>query len=256
MSSFKKIIPIIFILLAGLPSCMEQKLLFNFKENVNNEFFRDIPGIGAADYLGQPVTKSASELEVYLTTFSEKYFEKDGLLEYSVLNDSTKLPFARYWSVQGYSQGLYLIRYPFTYTIISKKTGKSFDYVVDGVVFFAIKYNSNGSTLGIMPAYFGIVNEEDNLILFDTPLTLKKDKDNYYLQRGKKDKGLNGLLFMPADFPAQPVHLGQTLTIKKIVNLDPNKVGGYKPLVFDIAKIFRDPNALEFHFIETIHLNK
>ena len=255
MLSFKRIIPIIFILLAGMQSCMEQKLLFNFKKDVNEDFFRDIPGIGTADYMGQTVTKKASKLEIYLTTFSEKYFEKNDLLEYSELNDSTKLPFAKYWSVQGYSQGLYLIRYPFTYTIISKKTGKSFDYAVEGVVFFSIKYNSNGSTLGIMPAYFGIVNQEDNLILFDTPLTLKKDKDKYFLEREKKDKGLNGLLFIPADFPTQPVQSGQTLIIKKIVNLDPNKIGGYKPLVFDIGKIFRDPNALEFRFINTIHLN-
>lgn len=255
MSSFKKIVPIVLLLIAGFSSCMEQRILFNFETDVNGDFFRDVPGIGA-DYLGQPVTHKASKIEVYLTNFSEKYFEKDGLLEFSELNDSTTLPFAKYLAVEGYSQGLYLLKYSFTYSVANKRTGKSFDHEAGGVVFFAIKHNGAGNTLGIMPAYFGIVNEEDNLIAFNTPLTLKKDKNKYYLKQQRRNKKLSGLLFMPADFPAGPVKAGQTVKIEKIVNLDPNKIGGYKPLVFDIAKIFRDPNALEFHFIDTISLKR
>lgn len=255
MSSFKKIIPIVLLLMACLSSCMEQRMLFNFKTDVNRDFFREVPGIGA-DYLGQPVTKKADKIEVYLASFSEKYFEKDDLLEFSELNDSTALPFAHYLAVKGYSQGLYLIKYSFTYSVTNEKTGKSFDNMADGVVFFAIKQNGAGNTLGIMPAYFGIVNEEDNLIAFATPLTLKKDKGKYYLKQQRRNKNLNGLLFMPAGFPAAPAKPGQSLTIEKIVNLDPNKIGGYKPLVFDISKIFHDPHAMEFHFVNTIHFNK
>ncbi len=239
-----------------LPSCMEQKIIFSFEHDVNKKFFREIPGLGDATYLGQPVTQKANAVEIYLSTFDEKYVEKDNLLEYTELNDSTTIPFARYWEVDGYSQDLYLLKYSFTYTVTNKETGKSFDSPTDGVLFFTVKHNGRGNTLGITPCYFGIVNEEDNLIIFDTPLSLKKDNDQYYLKLQKRNKKLNGLLFMPADFPPQPKGPEQKFNIEKIVRLDPNKVGGYKPLVFDISKIFHDPNALEFHYVDTIHLTQ
>jgi hypothetical protein len=235
---------------------MEQRILFNSETDINKEYFRDVPGIGAADYLGKPVTKKASELEIYCTNFSEKYFEKDNVLEISEFSDSTKLPVAQYLAVNGYSQSLYLMKYSFTYTTTNKKNGKPSDHVTNGVVFFAVKRNGSNYTLGVMPAYFGIVNEEDNLIAFDTPLELKKDKNKYYLKRQRRNKKLNGLIFIPADFPVNPVQIGQTFKIDKIVNFDPNKVGGFKPLVFNIAKIFHDPYALEFHFLNILHLNK
>ena len=67
---------------------------------------------------------------------------------------------------------------------------------------------------------------------------------------------MNGLLFMPADFPSRPQTVEDKFNIEKIVRLDPNKVGGYKPLVFDISKIFNDPNALQFHYLTTLHLTQ
>lgn len=256
MLSCKKISIITIAIIFGLSSCMEQKILFNFENDVNKKFFREIPGIGSSSYFGQPVEQHAKNIEVYLSTFSEKHIEKDDLLEYTELNDSTKIPFVHYWEVDGYSQDLYLLKYTFTYTVTNKKTGKSFGNETDAVIFFAVKHNGRGNTLGITPCYFGVINEEDSLIAFDTPLLLKKDKDQYYLKLQKRNKKLNGLLFMPADFPSQPEGPEQKFNIKKIVRLDPNKVGGYKPLVFDISKIFHDPNALEFHYVDTIHLTQ
>ncbi len=235
---------------------MEQKILFSFEHDVNKKFFREIPGLGDATYLGQPVTQKADAIEIYLSTFGEKYIEKDNLLEYTELNDSTTIPFARYWEVVGYSQDLYLLKYSFTYTVTNKETGKSFDSPANAVVFLAVKHNRSGNTLGIIPCYFGVINEEDNVITFDTPLSLKKDNDQYYLKLQQRNKKLNGLLFMPANFPSQPEGPEQKFNIEKIVRLDPNKVGGYKPLVFDISKIFHDPNALEFHYVDNIDLTK
>jgi hypothetical protein len=250
MLNFNKIFAFIIatILLAG---CMEQKLLFDF----NQSFFKEIPGIGDSLYINYPVTKKATSLQIYISSFRERYIEKDGLLEFTELNDSSKIPSADYWSVNGYSQDLYIIKYEFTYTATSKK-GKAIDVPVEAALFFSVKHNGLGYTIGVTPCYFGIINEEDNLIAFDTPLTFNKNKDNYYLKHEKKKKNLNGLLFMPANFPSNPKTPEEKFNIEKIVRLDPNKVGGYKPLVFDISKIFHDPNALEFHYINTIHLTQ
>ena len=255
MLSCKKIPVLIFVIVVALSSCMEQKILFNFNNDVNRNFFKEIPGFGMPLYR-EPVTKKATNVEVYISSFSEKFIEKDHLLEFTELNDSTKIPFATYLGVNGYSQDLYLLKYEFTYTGTNKSTGKTFEVPAKAAIFFSVKHNGSGNTIGITPCYFGIINEEDDLIAFDTELSLKKDKDHYYLKPLKKSKKMNGLLFMPADFPSNPKTPEDKFNIEKIVRLDPNKVGGYKPLVFDISKIFHDPNALQFHYYTTLHLTQ
>ncbi len=255
MLSCKKI----FLLLAGftaLCSCMEQRIVFDFNNHVNKEFFKELPGIGDANYLGQQVTKKAKNVEVYISTFSEKFIEKDHLLEFTELNDNTKIPFVTYVGIEGYSQDLYLLKYDFSYEVENKKTNKSFEVPAIGAVFFSVKHNGAGHTLGVMPCYFGIINEEDNLVAFDTELSLKKSEQQYFLKLHKKSIRSNGLLFMPANFPAKPTSNKDKVNIKKIVRLNANKVGGYKPLVFDIEKIFRHLNALQFRNASTLPLNK
>jgi hypothetical protein len=255
MLSCKKI-PVIIIAIAALSSCMEQKLIFNFNNDVNQNFFKEIPGLGPVTYYRQPVTQKANNVEVYISSFSEKFIEKDHLLEFTELNDSTEIPFAIYMGVSGYSQDLYLLKYEFTYSGINKRTGKTFEVPTKAAIFFSVKHNGSGNIIGITPCYFGIINEEDDLIAFDTRLSLKKDKTQYYLKLIKRNKKMDGLMFMPADFPSNPKTPEEKLNIEKIVRLDPNKVGGYKPLVFEISKIFHDRNALQFHYYSTLHLTK
>jgi hypothetical protein len=256
MLSCKKISMLMFALVVALSSCMEQKILFTFKNDVNRNFFKEIPGLGTVTYNGHPVIQKANNVEVYISSFSEKFIEKDHLLEYTELNDSTKTPFVSYWKVDGYSQDLYLLKYEFIYSTTNKETGKSFDFPTQAAVFFSVKHNGSGNTLGITPCYFGIINEEDNLIAFDTELSLKKDKDHFYLKLIKKSKKMNGLMFIPADFPLTPKTPEDKFNIEKIVRVDPNKVGGYKPLVFDMSNIFHDSNALQFHYYSTITLTR
>lgn len=256
MLSYKKISLLIFVIVITLSSCMEQKIPFSFNNDVNRNFFKEIPGLGSVTYNGHPVTQKANHAEVYLSSFSEKFIEKDHLLEFTELNDSTEIPFTTYWSVSGYSQDLYLLKYEFTYSGTNPKTGKTFNVPIQAAVFFSVKRNGTGNTIGITPCYFGIINKEDTLIAFDTELSLKKDEGHYYLKPLKKNKKMNGLLFMPANFPPPPQSPGDKFNIGKIVRLDPNKVGGYKPLIFDISKIFRDPNALQFHYYNILHLTQ
>jgi len=256
MLSCKKISVLIFTIVFALPSCMEQKILFNFENDVTRNFFKEIPGLGSVTYLEQTVTQKANNVEVYISSFSEKFIEKDHLLEFTELNDSTEIPFVTYKEVDGYSQDLYLLKYEFTYVLTNKKTGKSFEVPTQAAIFFSVKHNGSGNTIGITPCYFGIINEEDDLIAFDTQLSLKKDKNHYYLKLLKKNKKMDGLIFMPADFPSNPKTPEEKFNIEKIVRLDPNKVGSYKPLVFDISNIFHDSNALQFHYYATLHLTQ
>jgi hypothetical protein len=249
-----KKISIVIIAAILLYGCMEQRLLFDFNKDVNASFFREVPGIGSDKFFDNKITKKASKAEIYTSSFREKFIEKDNLLEYTELNDDSKIPSVSYWEVGGYSQNLYLFKYQFTYTVTKKE--KSFDVPVEAVVFFSIKYNANNNVLGITPCYFGIINKEDNLISFNAPLVLKKDNGHYYLKKEKEKKNMTGLLFMPANFPGDPVESETKLNIEKIVRIGANKVGGYKPLVFNISEIFHDSTALQFHYDSTLHLNK
>ncbi len=254
MLSFNKILFTIFAA-ASLAGCLEHRIIFDFTKDVNQNFFKEVPGIGDTTFINFPVTKKAITAEVYVSSFRERFIENDNLLEYTELNDATTIPAADYWSVIGYSQDLYLIKYQFTYTTITKK-GKQIEAPAEGVVFFSLKHNGKGYTTGITPCYLGIIDKEENLISFGTQLTLKKGNGKYFLEQHPNKKGKKGLLFMPANFPLDPKGNGDTLNIKKIVQLDPNKVGGYKPLVFDIPQIFNDANALSFHYIGNIDLTQ
>ena len=238
----------------SLTGCLEQRIPFDINKNVNNTFFRLVPGLGDAPYIKYAVTKKATTAEVYVSSFREKFIENDDLLEYSELNDVSTIPSVDYWTVNGYSQNLYILKYDFTYSTKNKKD-KLIEVPVAAALFFSLKRNGQNKVTGLTPCYFGIVDEDANLITFDTELTLAKTNGNFYLKLHKKKKGTKGLLFMPANFPASPT-TDDTFNIEKIINLDGNKVGGYKPLVFNIDKILKDLNALQFHYVNTIQLTQ
>lgn len=256
MLSFKKI-SFALALIISLCGCLEQKLLFDFDKNVNAPFFKEIPGIGNVTYLGKTVTKKADKLEVYQSTFRERFIEKDKLLEYTELNDDSKIRSADYWDVIGYSQDLYMLKFSFEFLDVSG--GNTKPTSEEGIIYFSVKKNGNDDVIGITPCYFGIINRDFNYIGFDTPLSLQKQSNNFYLKVNKKNPKLPGLLFMPATFPkinkaSASKNTAPVLNIEKIVRLDANKIGGRKPLVFNISQIFHDPTALQFHYVNTISL--
>ncbi|HEY5406625.1 MAG TPA: hypothetical protein VIJ92_06055 [Ginsengibacter sp.] len=254
MLSCKKIVLLTLIAISSA-GCLEQKILFDFKKDANGTFFKDIPGLGDAPYIKFPVTKKATTAEVYVSSFREKFIENDDLLEFSELNDvSTTPPSVDYWMVNGYSQNLYIIKYDFSYSVKNKK-GEMIEVPVTGAVFFSLKRNGQNKVTGITPCYFGTVDEDANMITFDTELTLAKADGNFYLKFHQKKKDTKGLLFMPANFASNPT-TDNAFNIEKIVNLDANKIGGYKSLVFNINKILKDPNALQFHYVDTINLTQ
>ena len=226
-------------MLVMFSSCAEHKVLFDYDKNVNADFFKEIPGIGSSEFLKDSVFSTASFLNIYQSTFSEKFVEKDSLLEYTEFNDSTKIPLANYWDVDGYSQNMYLVKYQFT-----MKRNR----VRNAAVFFSVKYKTDRAgdleCIGFGPAYFGITDTSYNYFNFSTELTVQQDHDKFWLKFPKKIKTTDGYLFMPAADTATT----DFINIKKIVKLDANKIGGHKPLVFNIQNIFHDSNALLFHY--------
>ena len=105
MQGFNKILLV--IIAVSLTGCLEHRIIFDFTKDVNQNFFRQIPGIGDTTFTKFPVTKKATTAEVYVSSFRERFIENDNLLEYTELNDAAKTPVADYWSVNGYSQDLF-----------------------------------------------------------------------------------------------------------------------------------------------------
>ena len=251
MLNCKNNLRIIAILIALiLSSCMEHKVLFSFTDNVKPSFFKNIPGIGSDIFLKDTVIAKASSLQVYKSSFREQYIEKDHLLDISELNDSTKIPYADYWEVGGYSQDMYLLKYQFKVRLKNKPNAKI--RTRDAMLFFSVKFNRDADCIGFGPSYFGIIDYDFGYISFPTELITKINKDGFYLKPARGIKLTGGYLFFTAGLSS--ADLQSNLNIQKIVELYTNKVGSYKPLVFNIPKIFKDSNALQFHYDTTINL--
>lgn len=233
-------------------SCMEQKVLFSFNENVKPSFFKNIPGIGSVDFLTDTVIDKATSIDIYKSSFTEKYVEKDHLLEPTELNDSTNIPYAEYWDVTGYSQDMYLMKYQFK--VRPKKRPGAKLRTVDAMLFFSVKFNREEQCIGFGPSYFGVIDYSFGYIAFPTELNTKINKNEFYLKPVKRIQITGGYLFFASGLSSGNVH--KNLNVQKIVKLDINKIGNYKPLVFNIAEIFHDSNALQFHYDTTLNLTE
>ena len=185
--------------------------------------------------------------------FKEATIEKDNLFEFTELNDSSTHPRVVYNEVDGFIQELYLLKYNFIYDADGMEADAT------AVAFLSLRYRPMSTEpfiycTGPGPMYWGLVI--DDYISFDSVLTIKNKSTNPYLHinKQKKSSAFN-LLFMPAAFAKHPERNGASFNITKIVRMDPNRIGGIKPLVFDIPVIFKDYKAMHFDYIKTITLN-
>jgi hypothetical protein len=236
--------------------CIESKYNLDINDAFDNHadvFFKTLPGIKGVFYNKMPVTARAKNMEIYKASFSEATIEKDNLLEFTELNTHSNQPRVPYRDIDGFTQDIYLLKYSFSY----RDGGEDIENTA--VAFIALHYRPMRTDpfvycTGPGPAYWGLVN--DGYISFDSVLTIKQANNSYYLKGEKANrKNAFNLLFLPADFPEVPIENTSSFDIKKIVRMNANKVGGNKPLVFDIPVIFKDSKAMHFTYIKTIALN-
>jgi hypothetical protein len=241
---------------AFLSGCIEAKYDLDIRTTLNKNaksFFNQLPGINGKPYNKQAIKVNATTLEVYKASFSETTIEKDNLLEITELNSNSDHPIVSYWNTDGFTQYLYLLKYDFT----CNASGDDLTYTA--VVFLSFRYMPIAAApftkcTGPGPLYWGVLN--DDHISFDSVLTIKNVKTGPYLTANKANrKNHFNLLFMPVVFSDQAETNGDSINIKKIVRTDHNKVGGKKPLVFNIREIFHDSLAMRFDYINTIKLN-
>ncbi len=257
MLNFKSYGIVLFCSLFAFTGCIEPKYNLDIKATFDNkaaDFFKNLPGIQGSVYNKMPVTVPAKKMEIYKASFSEATIEKDHLLEFTELNTRSSQPRVTYRDIDGFTQDIYLLKYNFSYS------DEGSDVENTAVVFISMHYRPMNTDpfvycTGPGPAYWGLLN--DGYISFDSVLIVKKTRNNNYFVKARKAKKKNAfnLLFMPVDFPENPKETKTAFDIAKIVRMEANKVGGNKPLVFDIPVIFNDSKALRFTYIKTITLN-
>lgn len=249
---------IIFCSLLAVTGCIESKYPLDIKPTLNeraNSFLNRLPGINKNGYSKMPVITKAKTVEVYIASFKESSIEKDNLLEITELNSNSTHPVTLYREVDGFSQDIYMLKYQFTCSEHGTPTP------VTAIVFLPLRYRQQKSgppyCTGPGPVYWGVLNETDEYkyISFDSVVHIKAKGNKQYLKmdRHKKNELFN-LLFMPANFAEVP-EKSSAVNFTKIVRMGNNRIGGTKPIVFNVPQIFKDSNALQFNYYKTIILN-
>lgn len=214
-------------------SCLQNKVVFSYKDNVNLNLFSEIPELTKSILPLKDSVNTVDSIAVYRTVFRERYIENDNIVDISLLNDSTRLPYVKYSKVIGSRQDVYLFR---LYTSPEKS---------NAFIFFSAKYNADKECIGFGPSYFGYQSNRENMTVIDFAAELKPKfrNDAYRFYKYAKTR----MLFIADDNGDE-----NRIAIKKIVLKVPNKIGSEKSLVFPVAEIFGDSAALQFDYYKTI----
>jgi hypothetical protein len=209
-------------------SCKPHSYLFGFKKDITKNFFAEVPQIAGIDDF------SIRSIKVYRAYLEEKLVEREAIPEYKLINKESKQPSVKLVTSRNHHE-LYLFE-------ILPDT-KQLDTVY---VFLATSFNARGQCLGLGPAYLGFLRIDQ--LVIKKILKISRKGDVYQLKARKK----TDLIFLAEEELPQPLNTSSPIRIKQIIRLDPNKIGGEKPIVFTIEKIFNDPDALVFTFHSTI----
>jgi len=247
---------LLLLLLGGLclPGCLPPTAILDphrSNGHLPSSFFRHVPEIVRLNERCIPMEAVSDTIETYITTFREQYIEKDELLDLSILADNSRYPRVGYDKMQRYHQDLYLYHL------------RTVPSTIDVVVYLAAKYDFNGRCIGLGPAYLGTVDKAEGHIDFLYTMKVGREGNEICLQ---PEASLSHLRYLThkQKFDTRQLWLSADLIIKnesitwwlpagincinvtKIVDYDPNKIGGIQPVIFDIGAIIPDQLALQF----------
>lgn len=218
-----------YILFIGLLcSCNPVKRIVDFNEDrINATFFDNI-------------VKDADSIMIFKTHFREQYVEnKNGVLEFSVLNDAEQHRAFKYLNVEGDNQDIYLIRFV--------------NQSVERFIYFSVKYGTFPDKekgyithcKGFGPAYYGVSDTNLDVINFYKALKVAKD-GTVSFKSGKNPK--------PVFMLSKPFDGNKKATIKitRIMFGEYNKFAGRRPVVMTVSDVFKDMRYLPFDYVKTL----
>ena len=119
-------------------------------------------------------------------------------------------------------------------------------------IFLATGWNYKDTCTSLGPAYLGYIREERFRIA--RRLKISKENNDYFLRKLRcvMNKGCDQVtLFFYAD-EAMNTADQTRIRFRQVILDDANKIAGKKPVIFNINKIFNDPDALVFTYYSTL----
>ncbi|MFT3701400.1 MAG: hypothetical protein QM802_03480 [Agriterribacter sp.] len=237
MYIFKKITTIGLIAVL-LFSCKARQYGFHPNAFITEEFRKNIDEYASAKKnIDSSLKGKVTDMWIYKAKIEEKLVVENDVSEYKLMNVKSKKKRVDV-DVKGYYHEMYL--YLFN-TTNEQQYG----------VFVSAGYKPGGVCIGVGPAYIGNVESGKGDSTFTTAWELKLQKcaDSVKMLNRKAEE--IELQFF-ADAPMMsPDH--KTITFYQIIQKSGNKIGGIgKMLVYDVDKVFNDPDALVFEFVNKI----
>ncbi len=218
MSTFKKILNILLIS-AIITGCAPKNIPFSTSNFKHQSFYTVLPEI-----LNKKL--KIDSLVLYETTFEEKPYEGYYVVDYSEVNAQNEKNILHYKDFKGFYQKLYIMR-----LVTTPKDSIA--------IYFSLKYNAFDQCVGFGPSYIGWVDDRKKSIYFFNELYTKGKKNIYSLRKSRLPLGLY--------MNAKEWEPGKVINIEKMVVEKSYEIGNN--VVIDVARIFRDPDALKFVYL-------
>lgn len=163
---------------------------------------------------------------LYETTFEEKPYEGYYVVDYSEVNARNDQNILHYKNFRGFYQKLYIL----------KLVTQPKDSIA---IYFSLKYNAFDQCVGFGPSYIGWFDERKKSLYFFNELYTRSKKNIFSLRKSRLPLGL----YMNAN----EMIPGSYINIEKMIVERSYEIGNN--VVIDVARMFRDPEALKFVFL-------
>jgi hypothetical protein len=226
--------PALFVLLL-FAACIYRRAIPGFSQEAvakDTVFFSRIPEIAKEKgILLDKNAKQQGEMKFYRITFRERRVENGNVVDYSnISNDSLQTP---YMINGGTYQELYLVNIP-----MSNEQDNLY-------VYYTLNYNADGKVVGFGPAYLGQLVKTPNdakLMQIEFFVSLESKRKAPFILESTRDT--TDLKFIVGTYIPD-----SCITVNKVVEAMPNKIGGTQPLVFNTDSIL-GRNRLNFQYID------
>lgn len=215
---------------------------------------------------GIDLYKDFQKRKIYRIVFEEKFVNNNSIRQKDNLPKETPLPTENYYNARGNYQELYLVRYEKTYpdTIDRIEIRKENDILVSTIkkidtvytetmfVFYSFKFDAEKKCIGAAPIRIGKMSTYSesngkylpaNSIRLNYEVTMKKKKGS--------DTELEIAAVKKSKEPIQFVlskNTDEHIVVSRIVAQHNNKIGGEKPLIFDMEKMRIMPGSKGLEF--------
>lgn len=232
-----------------LPGCKPTEFAFK-DDNIDINFVKEILALAKQD-----TANKVTGAHIFVAELYDSYIERDGIGEKIIANQNSS------------KQRLDLPVTDKTYELflITTEGSQNREAIFVPAIFIGVKGTNSHKCIGLGPALIGKYGPGELVFYRKAKYYARKKKGKIgwvYDKKGSEFK--NGSIFNKFDSSKTKFSVlfqtGDTayiselprFSITTILQLSDNRFGGKKPLVFNIATVFEDPEALNFIFLRTI----